>query len=225
MTPEIHYIETRYSFASSTYEIEAGRYITDYHVDIYAHLCNDDFEEPEPLLIGKAKLTLLLLGLAIENNFDYYYIFDNSRVLCDLGSEIFDWEEREFKPKFEEFAIASLNHNILYLDRIEILPEYRNGGWGKKVIKDILCRFCDSFGVMILKSFPLQFEGRDSDIKSDDEWTKLMKYEATEQDEKLATKKLNDFYKSFGFKRLFNDNYFFYNSAYKNSKLKKIKID
>ena len=223
MTPEIHYIETRYSFASSTYEIEAGRYITDYHVDIYAHLCNDDFEEPEPLLIGKAKLTLLLLGLAINNDFDFRLIFDSSSVLCDLGSEILDWEEMEFKPLFSEFA--SLNQNILYLERIEILPEYRNGGWGKKVIKDILCRFNNCFGVMILKSFPLQFEGRDSEIKLDDEWSKLMRYETTEQDEKLATKKLNDFYKSLGFKRLFNDNYFFYNSAYKNSKLKKIKID
>ena len=223
MTPEIHYIETRYSFASSTYEIEAGRYITDYHVDIYAHLCNDDFEEPEPLLIGKAKLTLLLLGLAINNDFDFRLIFDSSSVLCDLGSEILDWEEMEFKPMFNEFAL--LNQNVLYLERIEILPEYRNGGWGKKVIKDILCRFNNCFGVMILKSFPLQFEGRDSEIKLDDEWSKLMRYETTEQDEKLATKKLNDFYKSLGFKRLFNDNYFFYNSAYKNSKLKKIKID
>jgi hypothetical protein len=223
MIPEIDYIETRYSFASSTYEIEAGRYITDYHVDIYAHLCNDDFEEPEPLLIGKAKLTLLLLGLAINNDFDFRLIFDSSSVLCDLGSEILDWEEMEFKPMFNEFAL--LNQNVLYLERIEILPEYRNGGWGKKVIKDILCRFNNCFGVMILKSFPLQFEGRDSEIKLDDEWSKLMRYETTEQDEKLATKKLNDFYKSLGFKRLFNDNYFFYNSAYKNSKLKKIKID
>jgi hypothetical protein len=225
MTHEIDYLETRYSFTSSTYELEANRYITQYNVDIYAHPLTDDFEEPEPLLIGKAKLTLLLLGLAMENNFDYYCIFDSSRVLCDLGSEIYDWVERVLKPEFDEFAIDSFNSNILYLERIEILPEYTNNGWGKKVIKDILCRLDNCFGVLILKSYPLQFEGIESEFKSDDEWIKLMKYEAMELDEKIATKRLNDFYKSLGFKKLFKDNYFFYNSGHKNKKLDKINID
>lgn len=52
-----------------------------------------------------------------------------------------------------------------------------------------------------------------------------MEYEGLGQDEKIATKKLVGFYKSLGFKQLFKNEYFFYNSALPNKKLNEVDID
>jgi hypothetical protein len=224
MSLEIDYLETRYSFTSSTYEVESNRYITEYNVDIYAHLFDDSVENLKPVLIGKASLMLLLLGLADDNKYSYREIFDHSMTLSDLSGLIFDWETGSLKEKFEDWASDSWNSNILYIDKIEILPAYRNRGFGKKILKDILSRFSGCFGVMILQAFPLQFKSEYA-LGIDQQWDILMEYDKMEQDEKLATKKLYSFYKSLGFKKLFKDNYFFYNSGLRNSKLDKIDID
>ncbi len=210
MTHKIDYLETRYSFTSSTGEIESCRYITEYNVYIYAYIVDENLDEQETILIGKAKLLLLLLELAYNDGYPFRYIFDNSMTLSDLGSVIFDWKINELNDKFDNFASASFNSNILYIDQIEILPSYRSQGFGKKIIKDILCRFYGSFGVMILQSFPLQFKGNE-----EPEWDILMEYETLEKDKKNAAKKLNEFYKSLGFKKLFKDEYFFSIVRYK----------
>lgn len=220
MTHKIDYLETRFSFTSGTGEIESGRYITEYNVGIYAYIVDENLDEQATILIGKAKLILLLLELADNDEYPYRYIFDSSMTLSDLGSVIFDWEINVLKDKFDNFASASFNSNILYIDQIEILPNYRSLGFGKKIIKDILCRFCGCFGTMILQSFPMQFKG-----KKEPEWDILMEYETLEKDKKNAARKLNEFYKSLGFKKLFEDDYFFYNSALKNNKLDKININ
>jgi len=223
MTSEINYLETKYSFQSVIGENDASRYISEYSIEIYGHCFDEDIEEMEPVLIGKAKVLLLLLGLADNNHYSYRYIFDNSMTMSELGGVIYDWEKDELKKKFEDWFIDSYNSNILFIDRIEILPPYRSHGLGKKIIKDVLCRFSGCFGVMILKALPLQHENKSAPINND--WDVQMEYNKMEQDEKMATKKLNTFYKSLGFTQLFKDDYFFYNSALKNSKLDKININ
>ena len=224
MTPDIDYLETRYSFHSGTGELESGRYITEYNVDIYAHLFDENLEDLEPVLIGKARLMLLLLGLADDNKYSYGEIFDHSMTLSDLSGLIFDWETGSLNEKFEDWACDSYNSNILYIDQIEILPAYRNRGFGKKILKDILCRFSGCFGVMILQAFPLQFKSEHA-LGIDKQWDILMEYDKMEQDKKIAPTRLDTFYKSLGFKKLYKDNYFFYNSGLKNSKLDKIDIN
>jgi hypothetical protein len=77
---------------------------------------------------------------------------------------------------------------------------------------------------MILQAFPLQLKSEYA-LGVDPEWDKLMEYNKMEQDETISTLKLEKFYKSMGFEKLFKENYFFYNPTLKNSKLSKIKID
>ena len=222
MTSNIEFLDLTYSFESGIGAASAERYLNEYRIEIYGNGFDKDGNEIKPILIGKAKVTLVLLSLAINNGFSYYQIFDTSEELLELGNAIFDLEREQYNEVVDRFNFEPFNSNLLYIDRIEILPEYRLAGWGKKVIKEILCRFSGCYGLMILKSFPLQLK---VDRDTTDDWNVQMEFENLEQDAKVATTKLNSFYKSLGFKKLLNDNYFFYNPELKNSKLDKINID
>ena len=48
---------------------------------------------------------------------------------------------------------------------------------------------------MVLKAFPLQFEGANV-FGRENEWSKKMKYDELLQNEKVARKQLNQFYKN-----------------------------
>ena len=222
MTSNIEFLDLSYSFESGIGAASAERYLNEYTIEIYGDGFDNDGKEIKPILIGKAKVTLVLLSLANNNEFSYYQIFDTSEELLELGNVVFDLEQDQYNEVVEHYHYDTLNSNLLYINRIEILPAYRHAGWGIKVIKDILCRFSGCYGLMVLKSFPLQLK---VDRDSTDDWNVQMEFEKLEQDEKVAITKLNSFYKSLGFVKLLEDDYFFYNSELKNSKLDKIIID
>ena len=72
------------------------------------------------------------------------------------------------------------------LDRIEILPEYREKGYGKLITKDILLRLNSSYGIAILKAFPLQLEvSHPNSSKQDSEWNTKMNFKQMEQDSNM----------------------------------------
>jgi hypothetical protein len=222
MTSNIEFLDLTYSFESGIGAATAGRYLNEYTIEIYGDGFDNGGNEIKPILIGKAKVTLVLLSLAINNGFSYYQIFDTSEELLELGNVIFDLELEQYNEVVDRYNLEPFNSNLLYIDRIEILPEYRHAGWGKKVIKDILCRFSGCYGLMILKAFPLQLK---VDRDTTDDWNIQMEFEKLEQDAKVATTKLNSFYKSLGFVKLLNADYFLCNPELKNSKLDKINID
>lgn len=121
----------------------------------------------------------------------------------------------------EEIFYESFNSNLLNIDRIEILPEFRGSGYGKKVIKDIILRFNSSFGLAIIKAFPLQLEAE----IGNDEWREKMQYSEIEFDSTKAMKSLYRFYKSMGLKQISKSGYFFLNSAHHNSFFNSINDD
>lgn len=62
---------------------------------------------------------------------------------------------------------------------MEIVPESRGLGLGKLILKNIVERFYDSSGLIVLKAFPLQHElNQNRDLP---DWTKKMKLHELEQ--------------------------------------------
>lgn len=93
--------------------------------------------------------------------------------------------------------VSKCNRLKLVKDRLEILPEYRHKGYGKKV-RSILRSFFDGcYGVEVLLSFPLQLELFDNHQG----WRSELKYDEMEKDKKKATQSLNRCYKKDGYKR------------------------
>lgn len=220
---EIEFLEIKYSFNSSTGEIEHNRFINEYKIEIFGN--GEDINSIEKsYLIGKGEISLFLVGLTQNEGFSIYQLFDSSQNGLDLGNLIFDWDTEEIKEKFEDLILETGNSNILYIDRIELLPQFRGMGFGKKIMKDIIFRFDNSCGLIILKAFPLQLEGSNV-LGRDEKWAKKMQYKHLVQDEKIAKSQLYKFYKSLGFKQYLKSEYFYLNSTLINKKLDKIDLD
>ena len=223
-TDIITFLRLNYSLSSSTGNIEEERYINKYNIEVY-EVQIDENDKESSSLIGKVDVKLFLWELCIEDNYwvdDLFSQLDHN----ELGGLLFDYETNSFKKEWQEEIDESSNSNILYLDRIEILPEYRGKGYGRLITKDILLRLNSSYGIAILKAFPLQLEtSHPNPSKQKNEWNTKMNFKQMRQDSNIAKKQLYNFYKEMGFKRYKRSEYFYLNPAFQNPKLDKIDIN
>lgn len=213
------YIE--YIFDSSLGIIGTDRYVNAYKVAIYSE---DHLHEPiKRTLIGKAELSLVLLTLMINQHVDYYTVFDNTQFLNELGTTIMDYETNDFRePLLSEVGADS--NNLLVIDRLELLPNWRKKSIGKKVIKDIIWRFSGCFGLVILKAFPLQQEFQYPNGQKSP-WEEQMKMVDFSQDEEFSNYKVFAYYQNLGFAQFENTDYFYMNSACLNAKFDAIELE
>ena len=194
---ENYNIKIEYKFNSYLGPLESQRYINEYKVKIY----NID-EEVTPIkkeLIGKANLSLILLSLVMNDEMDFYEVFDHSQFLFEIGQTIFDFDREEFKESLLE-EIESGSANLLVIDRLELLPQWRHKGIGKKIIKDMILRFSGCCDLIVLKAFPLQKEAANSDTNIS-EWRKKMQMDILPGDEEFSFLKVYSYYQKIGFER------------------------
>lgn len=210
------FFHIKYGFTSPLGEVEGNRYVTSYFAEIY--------KEPEgnssPELVGKLELKLMLLGLAINDGYDLFEIFDMDSYILNIGETIYDFSDADLKEDIIEFYSHNFyNSDLCIINRLEILPQYRRKGLGKKVIKDIFNRFSSSCGLFVVHAFPLQFEWSTLD-KKQTEWYKKMNFNDLEKDFEQAYYQLKSFYQKIGFDHIEGyEDYMFLNPALKNQKL------
>ncbi|MCQ2259393.1 MAG: hypothetical protein MJZ41_15615 [Bacteroidaceae bacterium] len=166
-------------------------YYNRYEYDVILEL-----EDDSSILIGKGKVVLYLCGKAMNEGADLLDAFDEN-AHNEIYDAMFDYSTKDLKPDWQDIMMDTFNSNILVKERLEILPEYRHKGYGKKV-RSILRSFFDGcYGVEVLHSFPLQLELFDNDKG----WRAELKYDAMEKDAKKATQSLNRCYKNDGYTR------------------------
>src|SRR5205085_12479330 len=88
--------------------------------------------------------------------------------------------------------------DLLILDRLEILPEYRGRRLGLACLYRCIQQFWHGAGLVVLKPFPLQFEnnGHKSEWRESLELGKFGKYL------KSSRSKLEKYYATLGFEKL-----------------------
>jgi GNAT superfamily N-acetyltransferase len=214
MSKDFFYI--KYEFTSPLGEIEGSRYVTSYFGEVYT----EDEDDKSSELVGKFELKLMLLGLAIDNRYDLLEIFDMESYTLNIGEDIYDFENTDLKEDIiEHYKNDFFNSDICIISRLEILPNYRRKGLGKKIIKDIYNRFSSSCGLFVVQAFPLQFEWS-SLSKSQTDWYKKMNFDDLEKDFEKAYYQLKAFYQKIGFDHIERyDDYMFSNPVIKNHKL------
>lgn len=218
---EEFYYRIDYKFTSPLGYLEGSRYVTTISGDII----QEDANGENIAIAGRITLQMVLVSLALDNNYDLYEIFDEDAPLFEMGQAIFDFEYGEIQEKIREYYNGKIvNSDIYVIERIEILPPYRGNNLGKKLLKDIYNRFRGACGLFVLKSFPLQFEMEGTE---NSEWNKQMKLGAFEKNEKMAVQKLKRFYKSCGFETIpgISSNFMFVNPLKRNSKMDKIELE
>lgn len=90
--------------------------------------------------------------------------------------------------------------NLLILDRLELLPEFRGRGLGLLILRRLIERFSAGTGVVAMKPFPLQFEVARHDGPG--EWSKALALETYSKDKRATMAKLQRYYAKLGFKKV-----------------------
>lgn len=218
---ENYNIKINYRFKSYLGPLESLRYINEYKVKIYS--IDEGVTPTKKELIGKARLSLILLSLVMNDEMDFYEVFDHSQFLFEIGEAIFDFDKEEFKESLLE-EMESSSANLLVIDRLELLPQWRHKGIGQKIIKDIILRFSGCCDLVILKAFPLQREVTNNDTNIS-KWRKKMQMDKLPEDEEFSFFKVYSYYQKIGFKRYEDSGYFYLNPALINEKFDAIDIE
>lgn len=218
---DILYLKLRYSFESSTggTALEGFDCYSEYTVNIYGCDSGEYAEDITEVLIGKAKVCLFFLEYLINNGLLLEDLLSNTATdACGyVGDFILDRETGEMKPEFWQLLLDNNNFNVLYLDHIILLPEYRGYGYGKFIIKDILCRFDHTVGLILAIAYPLQLDTSSADA--------AMQYHLMDQDKEYSSYKLYRYFLELGFEQVGRSNYFYINPGKANKKLDSIDLE
>lgn len=187
-----------YTQTSCLLEDEPAQFVTE--IDGDAILLN---EYDEDIIVGKVKYFFID---TMASDFGPDYLLDLVSNTAPFIGEIYRHNSFEFKKKIENlFEFGIYNSNLLILDRLEVLPEFRGNDYARRIIDDGIKTFGSNAGLMALKAFPLQLEYHDEN-KLQDEWDKNMNMGTFETDEKKAFKKLISFYNQLGFRKISSEN-------------------
>ncbi|MFC4675230.1 hypothetical protein [Dysgonomonas termitidis] len=218
---DILYLKLRYSFESSTGSsyMEGFDCYTQYAIDVYGCDSADIDEDTKEVLIGKARVSLFYLGYLINNGLLLEDLLSNSSSdACGyVGDFIMDRKTGELKPEFDELLAENGNFNVLYINDIVLFPEYRGYGYGKFIIKDILCRFDGTVGLVLAIVYPLQLDT--SSMQP------AMQYHRMDQDLEYSSFKLYGYFLDLGFEQVERTNYFYINPCKVNEKLNAIDLE
>ena len=218
----------KYKVKSSLEAVENDRYCQIIKGSLYVR---DESTDNINYLIGKLTGKKILLDEANENGWNAYSIFDVSGDTFEIGKIIYDLEDPhnsypEYNKNIEQEFHNLIESNVLILSKIEILPEYRGEGLGKKWIKDFYNNFNSGCGLIIADITPKQFYLFDVSAKGS-LWRNKMKYSEMDQDEEKSRYKLLNYFLGIGFKHFpkISKELVYLSPPDKNKKFQKIKLE
>jgi GNAT superfamily N-acetyltransferase len=159
----------------------------------------DDVDEFR--LAGRAKLFIVNPDAAEEDE-EAPSLFE----LLDLRGEtaaflplLHSTEPNMFSPAVRRILREDIgpSRNMLILDRLEILPEFRRQRLGLRYIQTAIKRFGSGCRIAALRTFPLQFERTLDD--PDLEWRTRMKLDLLSREARSAQATLKEYYRREGF--------------------------
>jgi hypothetical protein len=192
-------VDIKFSSSTSTWdEIEDYATCIEGTISCFEEMRNDD------RLVGKVRLFYLDIGATYDTNIDVLDLFDIRGETEPFYSALIDHETGDFRSDLESIlGEYILGLNVLIVDRLEILPEFRGNNIGLECLRRCLQQYARDCGVVALKCFPLQFE--DKGI-SEPAWRRKMQLGKLSKDHKRSSAKLTKYYGSLGFKALPGDN-------------------
>lgn len=176
---------------------EPSRFVT--HVKGLIHELADD---DESIVLGEFSVILVDVEAAVTEDESVFDVFDSDSRTIDyyglyLGS-------LEFKSKVVRAIGGSPRWapNLLILDRLAVLPEHRGSNIGLRVLRCLRVRFSSMCGLIVMKPFPLQFEGGIPAENAEKEKFRKLRLDQFPADFDKSLRKLRAYYRRLGFARV-----------------------
>lgn len=125
-------------------------------------------------LAGKCEIIYVDLGRARHYQIPAVEVFDESAKLLEYYSALFNPRTDWFKDDLMS-AELPIAENVLILDILALLPQYRGFGVGRLILRRLIQRYSTGVGVVAVKPFPLQYDKSFQSIYPD--WTKSLAFE------------------------------------------------
>jgi hypothetical protein len=187
---------------------------------LYCDIKDNSGGEKEEL-IGKFRVYYVNLDLAAsEAGCPAFEVFDtHSHGVSAYYRALFgsNTNPDEFSRSLRRLFDDELYHrNVLILDRLEILPKFRKCRLGLIVMRWLIQRFAADAGIVAIKPFPLQFEGKNNErLRKRGEWENSLELSKFCDDERKAFSKLRKYYRKLGFVPLRGSDFMFFATQYR----------
>lgn len=113
-----------------------------------------------------------------------------------LGREAGNYSPAVLKILGEEFVSS---HDMLIIDRLELLPAYRGQGLGLKCMQTCIRHFAKGCRIAAIKPYPLQFEYAASNR---DQWDAGLTLSSLSRQKRASLKRLKEHYAQLGFQHV-----------------------
>lgn len=135
------------------------------------------------------------VGNTIDSNQSVMELFDLEQPFLECYDTLY--EGNYFKDEISDQMGDILYNNLFLIQKVEVDPKYRGNNYALVALIRIIQQFAHGVGLIVLKPFPLQFEGGQS------ETTKTKSnYKLFVKDEKLAFSKIRRYWEKIGFQQI-----------------------
>jgi GNAT superfamily N-acetyltransferase len=149
---------------------------------------------------GRFHLYYVDVCAALNAGESIFDIFDSSAEILDYYCDIFEPCTVEVSAKLQKLFKGDAGWgNVLILNRLELLPEFRSHNLGLIVMRRLIERFGAGAFLVAIKPFPLQCERPRG---NQDEWETKLQLADFDKDLRRSTAKLHKYYKALGFKAM-----------------------
>lgn len=180
---------------------------TEHSYETFGNIIGLDEDEAR-IVIGRFKTCYVDADAANNDGFSTFDAFDARLSTVNYYSAIFDVETADPREDLEALVGGGMYiNNVLIIERLEILPQYRGRSIGLLVMKRLIQRFGAGTGLVAIKPFPLQFEA--SRREEDEEWAKALALSGLDKNKRRSNAVLRRTYKRLGFKALKGTDYMF----------------
>ena len=139
---------------------ECGLYLAEYNGEIFVTLESDD-DDDTGHHAGTTRLFILNADAADHDDVDLCELLDRrpetAAFIPLIGEQPGSLSSDVYRLLREETVLST---NLLLLDRLELLTQFRGQELGLKFMKAAITRFGMGCRIAVLKPFPLQFEGK-----------------------------------------------------------------
>lgn len=158
-----------------------------------------DVDDDDGVAGGEFRLIKIDLEAAVNEGVESDAVFDSESVTYPYHV-LYD-ENLDFTPAVLKACGTDdvWQPNLLILDRLVLAPEWRGGGYGLSALRWLILRLSSGCGMVAIKPFPLQFEGRGRHDPGVDHYRLA---DLPTKNEAAITRKLQRHYGRLGFKKV-----------------------